>query len=113
MISLRAIFKPFTSVLFIAAAVTVTTHGAMKAQTVNWVEVESGSPSERCCMGMAYDLATRSTVLFGGVGPTQVNLGDTWVWRGGWHQLSPATSPSTRGYPGLALGLRATWCSSE
>jgi len=48
-------------------------------------------------MGMAYDAATKSTVLFGGSGP----VGDTWAWRGVWFELSPATSPSPRAGPGM------------
>jgi hypothetical protein len=52
-------------------------------------------------MGMAYDLATRSTVLFGGAN-SGTTYGDTWNWRGGWLQLSPATSPSPRLGAGMA-----------
>jgi hypothetical protein len=81
---------------WILAAASMTQAGTMAAQTVNWVEM--GSPSARCCMGLAYDEATKSTVLFGGIGP----LGDTWIWRGGWQRVSPATSPSARSGAGMA-----------
>jgi hypothetical protein len=71
---------------------------------LNWVEPqEPVSPPGRCCMGMAYDRAARSTVMFGGnTNPTV--LGDTWTWtlRQGWSQLSPATSPSARVGPAMA-----------
>lgn len=80
--------------LFIAVA--VMTRSTLDAQTVNWAEL--GPPSARCCMGMAYDGATHSTVLFGGTGPVpdQTIYGDTWIWHGGWFRVSPATSPSPR-----------------
>ena len=84
---------------WILAAAVMTQAGTTKAQTVNWVEM--GSPSARSSMGMAYDWATKSTVLFGG-GGTGVIYGDTWIWRGGWSHLSPATSPSARAGAGMA-----------
>ena len=67
---------------------------------LNWVSPSvSVSPPARCCMGMAYDYATKSTLLFGGLNRTQ--LGDTWSFRQEWTELSPATSPSTRSGPGM------------
>jgi len=77
----------------ILAAALMTQAGVLAAQTVNWVEL--GSPSARCCMSLAYDGATHSVVLFGGAIPSQL-YGDTWIWRGGWLRLSPATSPPAR-----------------
>ena len=71
----------------------------------DWVEPTlSSSPSARIGASMAYDTATHSTVLFGGSGafvpgPT---YGDTWIWRNGWTQLSPATSPPARESAGIA-----------
>ena len=65
---------------------------------LSWVEPqESVSPPGRCCMGMAYDPATHSTVMFGGFTNPTI-LGDTWTWTAlhGWSQLSPASSPSPR-----------------
>lgn len=90
-------------VLVIVAAVMMLR--TMDAQTVNWVEVESGTPSPRTSMGMAYDLATKSTVLFGGL--NFGTYGDTWNWREGWLPLSPATSPSPRYGPGMAYDAAA------
>jgi hypothetical protein len=78
------------------AAAVITQVGTMAAQTVNWVEM--GSPSARCCMGMAYDEATHSTVLFSGSN----NVADTWVWRGAWlhvirrHLAAGAQQPRIR-----------------
>ena len=95
MFSLRTILH---TLLVMAAVMRL---GTMDAQTVNWVEVESGTPSARTSMGMAYDLATKSTVLFGGAN-SGTTYGDTWNWRGGWSQLSPATSPSPRYGAGMA-----------
>ena len=86
--------------LFVAAAVMTST---MEAQTVNWFLVSAGSPSARCAMGMAYDEATNSTVLFGGTaGSTITTYGDTWTWQRAWHQMFPATSPSARQGAGMA-----------
>ncbi len=84
---------------WILVAAVMAQAGTIEAQTVNWVEM--GSPSARSSMGMAYDWATKSTVLFGG-GGTGVIYGDTWIWRGGWSHLSPATSPSARAGAGMA-----------
>jgi hypothetical protein len=94
----------FRLVLVIAA--TVMTHRTMDAQTVNWVEVASGTPSARTSMGMAYDGATHSTVLFGGAN-SGTTYGDTWNWHEGWLQLFPATSPSARFGAGMAYDAAA------
>ena len=69
---------------------------------MNWVEPSlSQAPPPRCCMGMAYDFATQSIVIFGGfTNPT--TLGDTWTLQRGWTQSSPATSPSPRYSPAMA-----------
>ena len=80
----------------ILAAASMTQAGVLAAKTVNWVEL--GSPSARCCMGMAYDPSTNSTVLFSGSN----NAADTWVWRGAWLHVSAATSPPARTNPGFA-----------
>lgn len=80
---------------------------AARAQGISWVKPHSAvSPSPRCCMGMAYDPAAHSTLLFGGFAPW-VCFGDTWVWRNGWRQLSPATAPSARTGPGMAYDAAA------
>jgi hypothetical protein len=47
---------------------------------------------------MTYDAATRTVLMFGGVG-TSGGLGDTWIWDGvakTWTQQFPAASPSPR-----------------
>ena len=67
---------------------------------MNWVEL--GSPAARASTSMAYDGATRSTVLFGGDNEGHEYLGDTWIFQGAWHQAFPATSPSTRDNAGMA-----------
>jgi len=87
--------------LLCMAAALMMHAGTLQAQTANWIE--AGSPSGRCCMSMAYDGATQSTVLFSGTGPGPTYYGDTWVWRGGWFRLSPATSPSPRSGGGMAF----------
>jgi hypothetical protein len=77
--------------------------GIVDAQTVNWVTAQS--PAARCCMSMAYDGTSKASLLFGGAIPSQL-YGDTWMWRLGWHRLSPANSPSPR--IGAALAYDAT-----
>lgn len=72
-----------------------------RAQGVSWVSPPlSVAPSARCCMGMAYDQARHTSVLFGGFTPL-VCYGDTWVWRNAWRQLSPATAPPPRTAPAM------------
>jgi hypothetical protein len=67
---------------------------------LNWVSPSvSVTPQARCCMGLAYDYATESTLLFGG--DDDAALGDTWSFRQGWTQLSPAVSPSARSGQGM------------
>lgn len=59
----------------------------------------STAPSARCCAAMAYDEAAQSMLLFGGgnggISP-YMRYADTWIWKNGWFQLSPITSPSAR-----------------
>jgi hypothetical protein len=46
-------------------------------------------------------------ILFGGAIQGNTVLGDTWAWNGTaqtWTQLSPATSPSPRGFAGMSSG---------
>lgn len=74
----------------------------LNAQGVSWASPHlSVSPAPRCCMGIAYDRATHSTLFFGGFTP-YVCFGDTWVWRNKWRQLSPPSAPSARTAPGIA-----------
>jgi hypothetical protein len=85
---------------------SLTAMFTLQEHVLDWVELQpSPVPSARCCLGMAFDAATLSTVLFGGgngvVKPT-VTYGDTWIWRKGWFKQSPVTSPSARQGPGMA-----------
>jgi len=77
----------------------------LKNYAPDWVAPTlSSAPSARIATAMAYDAATFSTVLFGGnsaFNPGQT-YADTWIWRDGWTQLFPATSPPARGDAGLA-----------
>jgi hypothetical protein len=53
-------------------------------------------PPRRFLASMAYDAATGTVVLFGGLGDGEV-LGDTWTWNGTtWTQQHPAASPPSR-----------------
>ncbi|MCA8949258.1 MAG: hypothetical protein KDE27_07135 [Planctomycetes bacterium] len=52
---------------------------------------------------LAYDVARRRIVAFGGVGPSYRYLDTTWEWDGvTWSQRLPATSPPARYVAGLA-----------
>jgi hypothetical protein len=62
---------------------------------------------------MAFDWKTGTTVLFGGANNTGQKFNDTWIWRNGWFQLSPATSPPSRQGPGMVWdGLPEILCFS-
>src|SRR5262249_55648505 len=56
------------------------------------------SPPARSFASMAYDAATSTGVLFGGVTePGDDNSADRWTWdRSAWPKQSPATSPPAR-----------------
>ena len=41
-------------------------------------------------------------MLFGGDNNAHEYLGDTWIWRGAWLQMSPVTSPSPRNGAAMA-----------
>ena len=59
------------------------------------------SPKARANHALAYDLARRRVVLFGGDA-----TGETWEWDGtDWTQRSPATSPGARLDPALVYDL--------
>ena len=70
---------------------------------LNYTQLQpTTSPSTRCCVAMAFDPVSNSTLLFGGTHPvvegvTYTAVGDTWSLQGGqWTQLSPAMSPPAR-----------------
>jgi hypothetical protein len=93
--------------LFLQAQEQVNlTVDATKHYVPDWVEpTTSTAPSARADTRLVYDAATHSTVLFGGDNGGEVpriRYDDTWIWRNGWTQLSPATSPSARGGAGMA-----------
>jgi len=89
------------SLAFVSALCLFSTHSlAQDAKgTLAWVKPSLSSiPPPRYGAGIAYDLATSSTVLFGGSN-TDGNsyLNDTWVSKkDGWVLQSPANSPSPR-----------------
>jgi hypothetical protein len=67
-------------------------------QATTWTELSpTHSPSPRTGAALAYDPATRSLVLFGGVTTTGSRVADTWEWNGSdWTELTPADSPPPR-----------------
>ena len=57
------------------------------------------SPSARCCVAMAFDPVSNSTLLFGGQVPGEpyIAVSETWKLQSGqWALLSPGTSPPAR-----------------
>jgi len=71
----------------------------------SWIGVSPDhTPGGRGAMAMAYDAATRQTVLFGGIRTTGVFptssdhiLGDTWIWNGtDWGEVRPMHKPPAR-----------------
>jgi MBG domain/Putative Ig domain/Abnormal spindle-like microcephaly-assoc'd, ASPM-SPD-2-Hydin/Galactose oxidase, central domain len=57
----------------------------------------ANSPSPRCCLAMAFDPVSNSTLLVGGVIGYYSAVGDTWALQGGqWSQLFPGNAPSPR-----------------
>jgi hypothetical protein len=70
----------------------------------NWTEQHpANAPSERSCVGMAYDAARGKVVLFGGFAPLGGGFADTWTWDGTtWTQRHPTTSPPGAGCVGMS-----------
>lgn len=66
--------------------------------------VPATSPPNRDQASMAYDPATRTVVLFGGIeGGAGAWLNDTWTWDGtAWTQQVPAASPKARLWASMA-----------
>lgn len=90
--------------VLIALAVTLLPFTVAQGQKGGWVQV--GSPSARSAAALAYDNATQSALLFGGINGSDI-YGDTWVWRGTWLPMSPANSPSPRmGLPSRSMQRR-------
>ncbi len=84
---------------------SLTVTARLQAHVPDWLEPAiSSAPSPRIGPALAYDSASRATLLFGGSSSfiPGVSFNDTWVWRNGWKQLFPAVSPSPRGNLGIA-----------
>jgi N-acetylneuraminic acid mutarotase len=75
-----------------------------------WTQSASpgSGPSPRAYASVAYDTSIGRVLLFGGVGPNGVNLGDTWEFNpdtGAWLQRA-TTGPSPRGGAAMAFDTR-------
>jgi len=61
-----------------------------------WSVLAKGGPAPRKNMQMAYDAATGSIVMFGGIGTSSGHgFNDTWTFDGSWHKQSPKDVPTT------------------
>jgi len=100
--SLRTQSKAILRALTAAAIMGTVT---LNAQTITWTKLAySSGPAARADSAIAYDAATRSTVLFGGISTDGRSIyGDTWTWDGAWHAATPASSPSPRQGPAMAF----------
>lgn len=62
-----------------------------------WTRVDTGPPPVRRGAMMAYDSLRKRTVLFGGAGPGNMSLNDTWEWDGvRWTKIETLASPPPR-----------------
>src|SRR5215469_8273366 len=98
-----------------AALVAVAVLGAVpsavasaSSQALDWAKQSPAvHPSARAGGAMAYDAATGTVVLFGGLHQGRF-LGDTWTWNGTtWTQQHPATSPPVRYFAAMAYDAAA------
>jgi Galactose oxidase, central domain len=69
-----------------------------------WTQVNIGgnAPSPRRFEGMAYEPATGTVLLFGGIDQSNATFGDTWRWNGitkTWTRLNPKHNPPPRRAP--------------
>src|SRR5215472_6922630 len=65
-------------------------------------QAPAARPSARYQASMAYDAATGTVVMFGGLSNGKY-LGDTWTWNGSaWAKQAPAAAPSARGGAAMA-----------
>jgi N-acetylneuraminic acid mutarotase len=63
-----------------------------------WTQMANFGPRARSDHAMAYDIARKQTVVFGGVGGALV-FGDTWGWSGeAWTQLADSGPPKRSGH---------------
>jgi hypothetical protein len=84
---------------------SLTVTARLQSYAPDWVEPAlSSAPSPRISPALAYDPLTNANLLFGGSSSfiPGVSYGDTWIWRNGWTQRAPATSPHSRGDAGMA-----------
>ncbi|MDQ6847661.1 MAG: hypothetical protein M3019_08790 [Candidatus Dormibacteraeota bacterium] len=64
--------------------------------------MQQADPPARADTAMAYDVATGTVVMFGGLSGSQA-LDDTWTWSGAsWHQEHPLSSPPPLVGPAMA-----------
>jgi hypothetical protein len=86
----------------VVGAVPTAVASASPQQALTWAEPEQSpavSPSARAFASMAYDSATKTVMLFGGVDAKN----DTWTWNGTkWTEHDPATSPGPRWQAAMA-----------
>jgi cysteine-rich repeat protein len=62
-----------------------------------WTRIDTGPPSVRRGAMMAYDSLRKRVVLFGGTGPGNAYLNDTWEWDGvRWTKIETPASPPPR-----------------
>ena len=83
----------------VVTSLTVAGHLAQATTTsASWLQLGAApGPSPRSGSAMAYDAATHTVVLFGGIGANG-SLGDTWAWNNGaWTQEASASPPARDG----------------
>ena len=79
--------------------------GLATAQPSEWTVVATTGPSPRNFASMAFHNAPASTVLFGGIGPQDQALSDTWIWNGTSWSSTPASGPSARYGAGMVCDV--------
>src|SRR5215467_2069219 len=86
-----------TAVAAALLAVVGVAGGSASAAVADWTQqAPAASPPARLDAAMAYDAATGTVVLFGGLIHGTV-LRDTWTWNGTtWTKQAPAASPPAR-----------------
>src|SRR5215472_16536143 len=113
----RPVPRACPAVAYDAATGTVVMHGGNngnssglhpRRDTWTWngsgwtKQAPAARPSARDQAAMAYDAATGTVVMFGGLSNGKY-LGDTWTWNGSaWAKQAPAAAPSARGGAAMA-----------
>ncbi len=101
LVSVRPLPATTHILLVLFAALGLFTPNAVRAQPVEWAQIQ---PTMRSGPAMAYDSTRTAAVLFGGLTYGGTLLGDTWEWNGTptggtWSQRAlggPAPSPRSR-----------------